>query len=139
MEPGPGGGGEQRHLGVEKDPVTAERAAELAGGHDGHALGVQAAAMDLGAVHAHQGVDPGAQQPSQRLGLPADQLRACSEGRNRSRQPTSAAAARPPSPARGRPAWLASTWPVRPAAATSGARQVRLRVQATSSSLRRRR
>ena len=31
MEPGPGGGGDQLHLGVGQDPVTAERAAEQAG------------------------------------------------------------------------------------------------------------
>jgi len=42
MEPGPGGGGDQLHLGVGQDPVTAERAAEQAGRHDGHALGMQA-------------------------------------------------------------------------------------------------
>ena len=70
---------------------------------------------------------------------PRRQVRACSEGRNRSRQPTSAATARPTSPARGRPAWAARTSPARPAAATSGARQARLRVQAASSSARRRR
>jgi hypothetical protein len=64
---------------------------------------------------------------------PRCQVRACSEGRNRSRQPTSAASARPTSPACGRPAWTARTWTTRPAAATSGARQARLRVQATSS------
>jgi hypothetical protein len=56
VEPGPDGGGDQPHLGVGQDPVTAERAAEQTGRHDGHALGVQAAAMDVGAVDAHQGV-----------------------------------------------------------------------------------
>jgi hypothetical protein len=70
---------------------------------------------------------------------PRRQAVTCSEGRNRSRQPTSAAAASPTSPADSRPAWAARTWPVRPVAAMSGARQVRLRIQAASSSPRRRR
>jgi hypothetical protein len=47
VEPGLGGGGDQLHLGVGKDPVIAERAAEQAGRHDGHALGVQVVAMDV--------------------------------------------------------------------------------------------
>jgi hypothetical protein len=72
VEPGPGGGGEQFHLGVGEDPVMAERAAELAGRHDGHALGVQAAALDVGAVDAPQREGVGAQQPADRLGFPAD-------------------------------------------------------------------
>ena len=55
MEPGPGGG-EQLHVGVGKEPVTAKPAAEQAGRHDGHALGIQATAMDVGTVDAHQGV-----------------------------------------------------------------------------------
>ena len=54
MEPGPGGGGEQLHLGIGQDPVITERAAEQAGRHDPYALGVQAAAMDMGAMHTQQ-------------------------------------------------------------------------------------
>jgi hypothetical protein len=42
----------------------AERAAEQLSGHDGHALGVRAAAVDVGAVDAHQGGGVGAQQRS---------------------------------------------------------------------------
>ena len=64
---------------------------------------------------------------------------ACSEGRNRSRQPTSTATAKPSRLACGSPAWAASTWAARPAAATSGARQARLRVQPANSVAQRRR
>jgi hypothetical protein len=39
VEPGPGSGGGQLHVGVGKDPVIAKPAAEQAGRHDGHALG----------------------------------------------------------------------------------------------------
>jgi hypothetical protein len=74
VEPGPGGGGEQPHLGVGQDPVTAERAAEQAGRHDGHALGVQAAAMDVGAMHAQQPDRPGAKDAADDLSFPADRL-----------------------------------------------------------------
>jgi hypothetical protein len=70
MEPGPGGGGEQLHVGVGKDPVITERAAEQAGRHDGHALGMQATAMDVGTVDAHQGV---VWVPSRRPTAPASQ------------------------------------------------------------------
>jgi hypothetical protein len=71
-EAGPGGGGEQLHVGVGKDPVIAECAVEQVGGDDRHALGVQAATLDVGAVDAQQGVDAGAEQPANRLRLPAD-------------------------------------------------------------------
>ena len=72
VEPGPGGG-EQLHVGVGKEPVTAKPAAEQAGRHDGHALGMQATAMDVGTVDAHQAWC-GAQQAADRLGFPADRL-----------------------------------------------------------------
>jgi hypothetical protein len=102
VEPGPGGGGEQLHLGVGKDPVIAERAAEQAGRHDGHALGMQATAMDVDAVAAPQGVSRSSRRAVRRSPwAPRRQVRACLEGRNRSRQPTSAAATRPTSPAHG--------------------------------------
>jgi len=38
---GPGGGGQQRHLGVRQHPLKAERAAEQVGRHDRHTLGWQ--------------------------------------------------------------------------------------------------
>jgi hypothetical protein len=55
VEPDPSGGGGQLHLDVGQDPVIAKPAAEQAGGHDGHALGVQATAMDVGAMDADEG------------------------------------------------------------------------------------
>lgn len=78
MEPGPGGG-EQLHVGVGKEPVTAKPAAEQAGRHDGHALGMQATAMDVGTVDAHQGVVC-AQQAADRLGFPRTVSRVPSRG-----------------------------------------------------------
>ena len=44
-EAGPGGGSEQLDVAVRQHPVIAERTAEQMGGHDRHALGVQAAAL----------------------------------------------------------------------------------------------
>jgi hypothetical protein len=66
-EPAPGGGGEQRHVGVRQDPVIAERAAEQVGGHDRHALGVHA--LVVGAVDAQQRARAGAEQPTDGLGF----------------------------------------------------------------------
>ena len=57
-EAGPDGGGQQVDVGVRQHPVIAQRAAEQVGGHDRHALGVQAAALDVGAVDAQQRGDP---------------------------------------------------------------------------------
>jgi hypothetical protein len=56
---GPGGGGEQLDVGVQRHPVIAERNAEQVGGHDRHALDVQAATVDVGAVDAPQRRQPG--------------------------------------------------------------------------------
>jgi len=124
-----------------KDPVIAERAAEQAGRHDGHALGVQAAAMDAGAVmQARGGV--GVQQVADRLGFPADRRQGRLRGEWLCHASPSARwwtlplhfGAAPPGaglvggpksqppaqqrsghqadqPACGRPAWVASTWP----------------------------
>jgi hypothetical protein len=44
------------------------------GGHDRHALHVQAAAVDMGAVHAHHRGSAGAEQPADDPCLPADRL-----------------------------------------------------------------
>lgn len=52
----------------------AERVAEPCGGHDRYALGVHAAALDVGAVNAQQRGGAGAQQAADRLRLPADRL-----------------------------------------------------------------
>ena len=54
VEPGPGGG-EQLHVGVGKEPVTAKPAAEQAGRHDGHALGIAGHRHGRG----HRGRTPG--------------------------------------------------------------------------------
>jgi len=59
-------------MGVRQHPVVAERAAEQVGGDDRHALGVQAAAVDVGAVDAQQRGGAGTEQPAERLGFPAD-------------------------------------------------------------------
>ena len=74
MEPGPGGGREQLHLGVARDPVIAERAAEQVGKDDGHAPGVQAAAPDVAAVDAHRRGGTGAERLADQLCLPAGRL-----------------------------------------------------------------
>ena len=70
----PGSGGEQVDVGVRQHPVIAKRAAEQVGGHDRHALHVQAAAVDMGAVHAHHRGSAGAEQPADDPCLPADRL-----------------------------------------------------------------
>jgi hypothetical protein len=57
-----------------KGPGHSERAAEQAGRDDGHALGVQAAALDVGAVDAHRRGGTGAEQLADQLCLPADHL-----------------------------------------------------------------
>jgi hypothetical protein len=55
-------------------PVIAKRAAEQMGGHDRYALGVSAAAVDVGAVDAQQRGRTGAEQPAERLGFPIGPL-----------------------------------------------------------------
>jgi hypothetical protein len=45
------------------------------GGHDRHTLGVHAATVDMGAVDTQQRINARAQQPAERLGLPADRLK----------------------------------------------------------------
>ena len=70
----PRGSGEQLHVGVRQHPLIAERAAEQVRGHDRHALHVQAAAVDMGAVHAHHRGSAGAEQPADDRCLPADRL-----------------------------------------------------------------
>jgi hypothetical protein len=66
------GGGEQLHVGVRQHSVIAERAAEQVSGHDRHALGVQAAALHVGAEDPQQRRGPGAQHAADHLRLPAN-------------------------------------------------------------------
>jgi hypothetical protein len=47
-------GSEQGDIGVRQRTVITERAVEQVGGHDRDALQVAAAAVDVGAVNAHQ-------------------------------------------------------------------------------------
>jgi hypothetical protein len=74
-QPHSGGGGQRLNVAVRQHPVIAKRVAEQMGGHDRHALGVQAAALDVGVVDAQQRGRAGAEQVADRLGFPARQPR----------------------------------------------------------------
>jgi hypothetical protein len=69
-------GGVASHPTSASDSIRSKPSAlrEQVGGDDRHALGVQAAVVDVGAVNAQQGVDAGAEQPAHCLGFPADRL-----------------------------------------------------------------